>query len=556
MKQLTIAGERMLITVASVVYLLLFDQTVPHGDAMRIVRQIDAGQLIWNPNHLLFDPLGYWLFNLVRAYWPNVAALDLFEIISAISTVVSLFAFHAILVRLGITNAAARMLASLLLFGSAAFLSVAISQYYFMIQMPVLMAALYIYICAMADDQSTRARDMKMYAIGAILAVATAIMFNNLLLVLACGIGVAWSNASWRELEWRRAAQLYAGAALVGLPIFTVGHVLSGVDANLFQWVLAYEGNVESSLNEVYGAKWTVGELVRGMAMVGFKFTIGSLVNPAGLGTILAKVTFGGQLEFTPNWLRIAVGVAAIPVAITVSLRAAFYAVTRLKADPFIRFLSLWVGAYLCFNFLWNVGDEIFWFQILPIIWILFLMSLLCRRGAVLGTVTASGVGPDEEWPIIKLATVGALLIVVNTFNAVLPWADREYLDKQRVHADLLREGDLEIIPGWDQQKWMMLPPNAVKVDRLILVNLAIGSGGSAEKLEDLPEIVRTRLDSGGRVVVARLFDIDDDMMPWYSLQDRGWPRARLQSLLSEFCSRPLATIDGVVLREIVYCEH
>ena len=251
-------------------------------------------------------------------------------------------------------------------------------------------------------------------------------------------------------MEWRQTARLYTGAALVGLPIFVVGHVFSGVDANLFEWVLAYEGNVENPLNDVYGAKWTIGELARGMAMVGFKFIIGSLVNPAGLGTVLSALIFGGQLEFRPSWLRIAVGVAAIPVAITVSLRAALRAVTGFKADPFIRFLSLWVGAYLCFNLLWNVGDEIFWFQILPITWILFLMSLQCRPGAVLGTVTASGVGRDQPWPITRLATAAALLIAVNTFNAVLPWADRHYLDNQRAHADLLREGDLEIVPGWE----------------------------------------------------------------------------------------------------------
>jgi hypothetical protein len=149
-----------------------------------------------------------------------------------------------------------------------------------------------------------------------------------------------------------------------------------------------------------------------------------------------------------------------------------------------------------------------------------------------------------------------ALLLLVNTVNAVLPVVASGYSEQRSAHENLLRAGDLEIITGWDQYKWMLLDErHGAGVSRVVLMNLAVAAPDADERMDRLPEIIDARLDSGGRVIVARLYDRDRDLMPWYALRQMGWPRARILEMLSGYCNRPFAEIDGVVFRELYGCS-
>lgn len=548
--------ERLLIVVASALYLIMFNQTVPHGDALRIVRQIDANDLIWNPNHLIFDPVGYGIYHLFLRWFPSITPLGTFEVISAIATIVSLLIFHMILVRSGAASPLMRGAAVLALFGSATFVSVAVSQYFFMVQMPLLLAALYCYIDWLIKIRSESAQHSLLYAIGVFLALATAVMFNNLLLVIVSGLGVGLVHRSWRPFIWQNTLRVYSAAAAVGLPIFLAGHQLADVDSNLLRWLVSYEGNAGGHLNQVYGAVWTPSGVLMGSAMVVFNLLIGSFVDPAGLGTVLSVIVFGQSFEFIPQWSRIGLSLVAIPAVIGMNIWIAMFVFRQVSAEPVVRFLCLWVLAFVLFNFLWNVGDEIFWFQIVPAIWMLYLLSRQALPAAM-GHATRSAAGARLEWwRAVLLSVFGGVLLIVNTVTAVVPGANRSFSANQVRHAAMLRTGDLEIVPGWDRQKWMMLPEGSAKVERIVLVNLAVSAMGSDEQMARLPKIVQSHLDGGHRVVVARLFDVDHDLMPWYSLRDLGWPRDRLQSLFDNFCTRPLSVIDGVVFREVVSCDR
>jgi hypothetical protein len=151
----------------------------------------------------------------------------------------------------------------------------------------------------------------------------------------------------------------------------------------------------------------------------------------------------------------------------------------------------------------------------------------------------------------VLLGALVGLLLVVNTGNLVMPLADRDYYMKQAQHAALLRDGDLEIVPGWDQQKWMALPADAPKVRQVVLMSLALSGGDS---MTSLPSRIESQIEGGGRVIVARLYDIDSDLMPWYALRRLGWPRSRILGLLSGYCSREIGRVGGVVLREFHQC--
>jgi hypothetical protein len=555
MKQVSTSIEKAAITFAAAIYLAIFNATLPHGDALRIVRQIESADLIWNPNHLLFDPLGYGFYRLLRRMLPGVTPLGCFEFLSAIATLVSLLIFHSIVVRAGVERPSVRVLAVAGLFASASFLAPAVSQYYFMVQMPMLLGALYLYIDFLLKSRAGTTASANLYWIGILLALATSVMFNNLLLVLAAGIAVGFVHESWRW-EFRNTARLYTTAALVGFPVFIAGYMLSDTTSNLIAWLLSYEGNAETNLNQFYGAKWTVSRLMQGATLTGFNLAVGSMVEGAGLGTVLSVLAFGNEFEFIPQWGKILLSLLAIPAVIAVNVSVAYFALRRVPSEPAIRFLTIWILAFAVFNFLWNVGDEIFWMQILPAVWLLILLSQGAMSEPILGRRGSTSLWTPGQWRWNALCVLVVLLLVVNTSNAIVPMAARDFHDKQSQHTAMLRDGDLEVFPGWDQQKWIMLGDGAPNVQRLVLMNMAVAGMGSGQEIQRLPEIVESHLRRGSRVIVARVFDLDEDLMPWYGLRDTGWPRARIQSLLAQFCNRKLEQIGSVVFRELYLCER
>src|SRR5688500_6099612 len=95
--------EKLGIAAASAAYLTWFNHTLPHGDALRIVRQIQSSTLVWNPNHLLLDPLGYASYRLSSALGLSLDPLACFELLSAAATIISLLLFHAVLGRAGVS---------------------------------------------------------------------------------------------------------------------------------------------------------------------------------------------------------------------------------------------------------------------------------------------------------------------------------------------------------------------------------------------------------------------------------------------------------------------
>src|SRR5688572_3201969 len=104
------AAERITVVAFALLYVVLFNRTWPHGDAQRIVRQIESSELLWNPNHLLLEPIGYYFHALLSALGLTLDPLTSFEILSGIATLISLAIFHAALLRAGVASAATRLL--------------------------------------------------------------------------------------------------------------------------------------------------------------------------------------------------------------------------------------------------------------------------------------------------------------------------------------------------------------------------------------------------------------------------------------------------------------
>jgi hypothetical protein len=143
------------------------------------------------------------------------------------------------------------------------------------------------------------------------------------------------------------------------------------------------------------------------------------------------------------------------------------------------------------------------------------------------------------------------MLLIYNTVMEVAPASliDRDSLVLQ--HRELLKEGDIEVIPGWDAAPWLRHEDSFPDSRQIVLMTAAMSAPDSPEHISRVDELIEQHLLSGGRVIVARLYDIDADPRPWDQLRKLGWPRDRILSEWSRFSARPLASIHGVTFREI-----
>lgn len=550
----TIWWERATIIVLTVVYLIVFNRVTPHGDALRIVRQIQDSHLIWNPNHLIFDPLGYGWFALIEKFGFSISALDSFEIISGITAVISLLIFHALLLQAGVKWWGARALAVGGLFASQGFLSMAISQYYFMVQMPFLLGVLYLAVRFFSKEKSGEDCALCLYGMGVLSAVAGAIMFNNVLLAVALGLAVGFTRHDRVSWDYIRAARLWGSAAVVGFPVFIFGYVASGSTDGFIHWLFSYQGESESSLNELYGIEWTWKGVAVSLARAGFNLFAASTIETAGLGTAIKAILFREPLEFVPETAKLLLALSLIPVIAGTLLVLLVWGTRRIQQDRVVQFAFSWIGTYFVFNTIWSCSGDLFWFQILPVMWLLLMVYLGAVSGAPFEGINENW-GP-RRWKFWTLALTVPALLTVNTLQTVVPVSLVDLEARKSEHMALLRDGDVEIIPGWDGYGWMQLDPKGPRVERIALMDMALQAKTGDRHIQQLPLIIADHIARGKRVVVARLYDKDHGLNPWYGLSRLGWPRAKIQALLSSYCHKEIGMVGDVVFREVYICKR
>lgn len=536
------------------IYLVFFNVTIPHGDALRISRQIAAGELIWNPNHLLLDPFGYLWTKLLRLADADISVLGGFELISAIATLISALIFHRILLLLDVKSAWLRVLVVIGLFSSKNFLSMALSQYFFMLQMPFLLAAVYSGLHFHKRIQAGLPSNASLYVMGACMAIATGIEVNNVVPVFLIGAALAISASGSRPSVYVRPLRFWGAAAALGFPIFVGGYLLSGSGSGFLSWLLAYQGEAGSSLDAYYGTRMTLSGIMSSGASLLFHLFFGNMVETAGLGTILKVLALQQPLEFTPDTAKIILSGFLMPVAGIALLHLFGWAFRHGRRSFLVRLCLFWLSGYLIFNFFWPYTSDLFWFQLLPLIWLLF----VARWGATGEPgVIAGSAGPRPGIKLLGFTSIAvACLLVLNTSQTILPLARADIETNSARHRALLQEGDLEIVPGWDNYKWMMQEGADAATRKLLLMNLALEAKDSPRHISRLADLVRTHLRTGQRVVVGRLYDLDRESNPWYGLADLGWPRKKIQAVLGEFCSRRLGTIDDVGFHELYICDR
>lgn len=529
-------AERLLIALATAAYLWLFATVLPSGDGEVYARHIDAGEWVWNPNHLLMDPLGMGWVLALRSIDADFPALVGLKLISGISTVLSLLLFHCVLVESGIRSSTVRLLCVLGLFASRNFLTMAVSEEFFMLQMPLLIFALLQLTKILTRASAPTYGNAAM--LGGSLGIATAITINNAFLGVALVLFLLLSATTLRT-GIRRALVVAVAAVTTAAPIFLGAYALSDPGSGFVEWMIAYQGNEENASASLYGVSLTAGGVLSSLARLLLN-TFTNILSIGYLGTVLKSMVFGTPLEIRFSVAKVALGSVLLLTIIALCAVLVRWLFHRWRSILLIRAALVWMAAFYAFNLFWNDSSDQFWFQNLPIVWLLFALFASDRDSEKV-----------DSWRHVLLIATAPILLVLNTSQEIAPLRFQDVDRYARDHTELFEPGDLEIVPGWDDARWLALDERETQVKQINLMTAAMRPVMDTEHISRLRELVQARLAAGHRVFVARLYDRDQDPKPWDQLRKLGWPRERLQRELAGFNNREVAVIGGVAIREL-----
>lgn len=530
--------ERLSIAAAAALCLAMLQVEVPNGDGRVYIGLIEAGRFAWNPNHLLMQPIGLLWVRLLHAGWPTLPVFTALKLLSGLAALAAILIFHS---ALSPRPRGVRLLATAALFFSAHFLSMAIAEEFYMIQMP-LVSAIFWLACRLIDGRAADARRLRMAA-GALAAVATTISINNGLLAVALGplLAISAPDRAGRS-RIQLLLDVWVPGLVVGLPVFAAGYAASGVPHSALSWITAYQGDASYGGNALYGMEWSLRGLVVATVKLGYGF-VNSLTLLAELGSVGEALLSSRPLEFTLNTRHLVAMVAVFGLALALLATLGLWLVRRGWRHPFARFAGGWLASYLVFNLVFSDTSDQFWFQLLPAFWGLF---------AVYASEAAPGPGRHRAAGrrTALLALLVPLLAVVNISTVAMPRAFTGTAANRQAFERVVRPGDLLVTTGWDDLVWLA-PDASLGIDRVLLVEIALNRDRSEREMEALRARIDEALARGGRVIVARVFDVDHEGRPWEQLERLGWPRRRLQRLLGRYEATPIGSVDGVVLRQL-----
>ncbi len=395
-------------------YLFALQADAPNGDGRVYMRQIESGAVVWNPNHLLMQPAGAWLARAAGMLCPGATLFAVLKLISGASAVLSIVLFHRVLLALDVRSGAVRILAALGLFFSAHFVSMAIAEEFYMLQMPFLAAVL-----LMAARWTRRCEPHALGLLagaGVMLGLATTISINNLTVLLTMGlaVGLAETDSADRWSRARRVVWLCGPAASVALAVYLAAYLAASPDRGFVSWMTAYQGQSGNALGRLYGLEATPRGVVVSLATLGYGFV--SSLSPLGdLGVAAESLVRGRPLEFQPDVVLLGATSLVFAAATLLAVPLACWAARRVWRDAWLVVATAWIAGYLAFNFLWVDTSDQFWFQILPALWTLLAFFFQEHAGAALGRQA-------QDHPLL-IAVVAGLLAVVNTGATVAPRA-------------------------------------------------------------------------------------------------------------------------------------
>jgi hypothetical protein len=337
---------------------------------------------------------------------------------------------------------------------------------------------------------------------------------------------------------------LWGSGIVVGLPLLLLCFAMSGTTHGLVAWLSAYQGDAGGGSAALYGIHLTPQGLALGAARLAYGF-VNCLVVLGQLGAAGKTLVFGQPLEFHLDIVSVAATALLFVTIGGLALGFFLWAFRTGYRLPLVRFGLGWMAAYLAFNFVFSDNSDQFWFQILLPLWMLLGLFVSSPRMAL-----EQVDGSSRGWSQLALVTSALLLSVGTTLGVAAPRAFNDASALTASFQTILQDGDLLITTGWDDLAWLV-PHDRKDIRRILLMETAMQDFRDHRAFDDLLADVDAHLRLGKRVLIARVYDKDQEGRPWEQLAKLGWPRARIRALFDRYTTEAIGTVGGVVVRRL-----
>jgi len=533
------------ITVISAAYLFIFRTSLPIGDAHVFVGNLDRGIYIWNPNHLLTEPLSLLWWNFVKIIWPTLSALNSLKLLSGFATVLTLVFFYNLLIRLGYWTTSIRLAATFGLFASKNFMSMGLNEEIYMIQGPFIILSLTFAISWLYNPNKWH----YLVLTGVNLGICTLFLSSNVFVAVFLLI-LIFLHAQHNNINNTLflCFIFIASYLLIILPTLSITYYIDTSSSSFFKWLTSYRGDDDNYTSSLYGLSHSIEGVLISISRLIYNFFT-NLIDANGLGTVLKSFIFSKELEFRPNYYAVVLSSILLFVTILMLLISIYKSYKLKKDNQFILVCYAWISGGLLFNFLWNDSSDQFWFQIIPSIW-LFLLVVL-RKDYLLKQYNSYNL--NSKLNLINTYVI--LFVTALLFANTLSFATRyTFIDSEKnkiVLNSILNDGDLLITPGWDGITWLTPSEENNSIIYIRLMSIATNNSVTVHNFESLPEVITNTVSTGHDVYIARLYDLDSEAKPWDQLRKLGWPREKIIELLNTFSVKYICNIDDISFRKI-----
>jgi hypothetical protein len=484
------------------------------GDGLVRSSSYEQGSWIWNPNHLLMDPVGALWHKLLTALGSTRPGPDQQKLLSIWSGAIAIALFRW---RLAPLIASSRLVANhataWLSLGSA-FSRLWISDKTPMTQMPFLVLA------AVALLEFSR-QPQKRWALaaGLSLGVATLFFVSNVVLTFALALAVG-ARYAWRR-RWGEAiiagVGIGGGAAGVASAVFLLTWMLNhGPETSFFHWLTNYAGGeVSERAAGSYGINLSLLGIVIACAR-------------ALYGAASAIVDMAPAVQFWRDrdgsiiqaYLTLAAGITAGCTFLMALWRQKSKS-PEVDASASLSWITVtWTCAVIVFGILWNDSDDQFYLQLAVPIGVLMATLHTDRKGYV----------------VIALSTA------VLSFNAArMVTTYVMYPRDERVAAleSATANAGLVVYPGYDEIGNLLYFTHNTNPDQRLSITQVALKHEVGEGMNIIKTRVQDALAQGHDVVVLSLYDVPPDQSPWKYVRRLGYDRVDIISMLNAFA------IDG-----------
>jgi hypothetical protein len=464
-----------------------------------------TGRWRLNPNHLFFEPLGAWWQSAVMALgYPRepVDALKLLSVLSG-SCAVGLFRLR-IATRIARRRFEANHGTAWVAFSSA-FFRLWISDETHMIQMPALIAMLWVGLCC-TDRPSFR----RFFSLGVTIGVAALTFISNVLVGGAIALALVIRQMRRHQIASAASAtaSVAGGLLVTAAPPLLLAWAKSSGGLTFFEWITRYGGEgVHARIRDAYGA----GAGLSGLITASIRALYGAacaMVDITSVGAAYRDQSSPGIFA----WCAALVLLASATVLLF-SLRAAFQDRTDVSRAVLLVVIPATL-AILLFGVFWDNSDDQFYFQLAPLAGMLVCLVPVRR----------------DPGPSLMILMLSALCLSWNVCDIT---DHRIFYPRTQRIAILEKETKgacLALTPGFDEAELLLEmshhPPPQTSVAVL----------ASTYPYELGMPILSARIDrclsAGKRVVFIDVFDTPRERSPWKFLRRLGYDRDSVEKAL------------------------